>query len=81
METRVVVFHRGALAHYTVSPEEPQTYRAYLMRYDGKPEHAPQCVLAFSEVDLQSAAPENYNLVRSILQVVRQKQTVFQTAG
>ncbi len=41
MEVRAVVKYRGALAHYGVLQENEGIYQAHLIRYDGRPDHAP----------------------------------------
>ncbi len=42
MELKAVVQYQGALAHYTISPENEGIYQARLLRYDGRPERTPQ---------------------------------------
>lgn len=41
MEVRAVVKYRGALAHYGVLQENEGIFQAHLIRYDGRPDHAP----------------------------------------
>jgi uncharacterized protein (UPF0262 family) len=50
MEVTVVVLHKGALAHYTVSKEHDSTYSAHLIRYGGEVRNKPPRHLQFVDV-------------------------------
>lgn len=41
MDLKAIVQYQGALAHYSISPENEGIYQARLLRYDGRPERTP----------------------------------------
>jgi hypothetical protein len=41
MTFRAVINHKGALAHYCISPSHGENYLALLVRYDGRPKNNP----------------------------------------
>lgn len=45
MEHKVVISYGGGLAHYLIKPEHEGIFQAHLLRYDGRPDHAPQAKL------------------------------------
>lgn len=73
MQTKALVFYRGALAHYAVNKEGDHSFKAYLIRYDGKMENAPVNIVTFT-LDLQEGSEsEDAELVSQLSLVVNQK--------
>ncbi|HEY0731886.1 MAG TPA: hypothetical protein VGD33_05680 [Chitinophagaceae bacterium] len=74
MVVRAVVKYRGALAHYGVNQENEGIYQAQLIRYDGRPDHAPPVKITLVKgLNHWSGSSEREELVDEIGEIIDNK--------
>ena len=74
MVVRAVVKYRGALAHYGVAQENEGIYQAQLIRYDGRPDHAPPVKITLVKgLNHWSGSSEREELVDEIGEIIDNK--------
>ena len=74
MVVRAVVKYRGALAHYGVTQENEGIYQAQLIRYDGRPDHAPPVKITLVKgPNHWSGSSEREELVDEIGEIIDNK--------
>lgn len=84
MVVRAVVKYRGALAHYGVTQENEGIFQAQLIRYDGRPDHAPPVKITLVKgLNNWSGSSEKEELVDEIGEIIdnKMKHTTTQVSG
>ena len=75
MEHKVVISYGGGLAHYIIIPEHEGIFQAHLLRYDGRPDHAPQAKLTLIKgKDNWSGNSERKDVIEQIGKILDQKK-------
>lgn len=75
MDKTAVVWHRGALAHYSVHSEDDEHYEAHLIRYKGAPENEPPQDIEFSREGRHcTGSTEEQDLMDDICNAVQFKR-------
>ncbi|MGI8598876.1 MAG: hypothetical protein ACR2KB_06425 [Chitinophagaceae bacterium] len=75
MEHKVVISYGGGLAHYVIIPEHEGIFQAHLLRYDGRPDHAPQAKLTLIKgKDNWSGNSDRKDVIEQIGKILDQKK-------
>ncbi len=80
MELKAVVKYRGAFAHYNISPENEAIYKAFLIRYDGKPDQTPPAqVTLVRGAEHWSGSSDKQDLLNKIGEVIERRIAPYDT--